>query len=272
MRQDARLTQLGQPLGTPAYMSPEQVAGAVELMGPGCDVYALGVILYQLLTGRLPFEGSVVEVLARSVAHEPDPPSKRRADVDRRLDAICLKAMSKRAADRYGGMGEFGAALAEYLRHDSPPVAIPVVRSGVAPTTGTSWPRKAWWLFGGGVAAVVLALLAWAFWGSGSPGTIRIELDDPRAEVEVLLDGEPVTVAPAREPFRLAAGKHHLAVTGKKVQPISTPFIVARGENPALRIHLVPVVEPVANPPPPPVAPRRRHHEERDDRDERDDD
>jgi Protein kinase domain len=273
MREDARLTQLGQPLGTPAYMSPEQVVGAIDLMGPGCDIYALGVILYQLLTGRLPFEGSVVEVLARSVAHEPDPPSKLRADVDRRLDAICLKALSKRVADRYGSMGEFGAALFEYLRHDSPPVAIPVVRTGMGPTTGTWWPRRARpWQLGGGVAAGALALLAWALSGSGSPGTIRIELDDARAEVEVLLDGEPVTMAPAPKAFRLAAGKHHLAVTGRKVQPISTTFTVARGENPALRIHLVPLVEPVADPAPPPVAPRRRQHEKRDDRDEREDD
>jgi serine/threonine protein kinase len=69
-------------------MSPEQVVGAVGMMGPGCDIYALGVILYQLLTGRLPFEGSVTEVLGQIIGQPPAPPSKHQPGLDPRQDAI----------------------------------------------------------------------------------------------------------------------------------------------------------------------------------------
>jgi predicted Ser/Thr protein kinase len=264
MRNEAHLTQLGQPLGTPAYMAPEQVAGAVGLMGPGCDIYALGVILYQLLTGRLPFEGSVAEVLIRVVAQPPEPLSKYRPDVDPRLEAVCLKALSKEVAGRYASMRDLGAALGEYLLRSQPPVAVPVTQAG-----GARAPRKGRWLFlgGSGLAVIALALLAWALRGGEPTGTIRIETDDPGAEVEVQVDGERV----ANEPLRLPAGKHHLLVTGKKVQPVSTSFIVVRGANPALRVQLVSRPEPVADPAPRPTDSRRRHHDRHDD-DERDDD
>jgi predicted Ser/Thr protein kinase len=266
MQQEAHLTQLGQPLGTPAYMAPEQVTGAVGLMGPGCDIYALGVILYQLLTGRLPFEGPVAEVLARIVAQPPEPPSKYRPDVDPRLEEICLKALSKDVAGRHASMRDLGAALGECLRRSQPPVAVLV-----AP--GARLPRPARWLLlgGGGLAVIALALLAWAIRGADPTGSVRIETDDPGAEVELRVDGEPVAAPAVNGPLRLPAGKHHLLVTGKKVQPVSTSFTVIRGENPALRVQLVPRSEAVADPVPPPDAPPRRHRDRHDD-DERDDD
>jgi serine/threonine protein kinase/HEAT repeat protein len=114
--EDTRLTRDGAILGTPAYMPPEQVNGDVEAMGPACDIYSLGVILYELLTLELPLEGPVMAMLARILTEQPEPPSKRRPDIDPQLDAICLKAMAKKIPDRYGSMAEFAAALTDYLR------------------------------------------------------------------------------------------------------------------------------------------------------------
>jgi serine/threonine protein kinase len=142
---DARLTKSGMILGTPAYMSPEQVAGDSAAVGPGCDIYSLGVILYELLTGQLPFEGSAALVLGQIMVAEPEPLSRLRADVDPRLESICLKAMSKRVSERYATMRDFGTALSEYLRgaEDTPalspadaPVPASLRATEVPPTTG----------------------------------------------------------------------------------------------------------------------------------------
>ena len=79
----------GRVVGTPAYMSPEQVAGDSRAIGPSTDVYALGVVMYELLTGRRPFEGPLYSVLARIGTEHPAPASNVRPGVDGRLSAIC---------------------------------------------------------------------------------------------------------------------------------------------------------------------------------------
>jgi hypothetical protein len=263
----ARLTQFGQPLGTPAYMSPEQVTGAVEAMGPGCDIYALGVILYQLLTGRLPFEGTVTEVLGQIITQPPVPPSKHRPHLDRRLEAICLKALSKQAADRYTTMRELGAALADFLHQGALPVALPLAQALLAapPAAGLGarlGRRAPWLLLAGGLAAIgvtAMLLLATAlFWNNRNMGSQSIELAGSRNGVEIKLDGEPIDVAKVTGPLQLLPGKHHLLVTGEKIQPFSTSFTVAPGDNPVLRVRLVPRAQA-------PAVPVLRRHRDDDD-------
>jgi len=117
--QDQRLTRSGQVMGTLGYMAPEQIRGDLKEIGPPSDIYALGVILYELLTGRLPFSGSGLAVAGQILTQAPLPPSAHRSDLDPTLEAICLKAMAKTVGDRYTSMAELAAALTGWLQSSS---------------------------------------------------------------------------------------------------------------------------------------------------------
>jgi serine/threonine protein kinase len=129
LRLDAgeRLTQSGTLLGTPLYMAPEQFAGDQDALGPGCDIYSLGVILYELLTGQLPFQGPGVWRLRDQVLHGTlVPPSTHRPDLDPALEGICLRALARDQADRFPSMAEMALALAAYLRGETQ--TLPTIR------------------------------------------------------------------------------------------------------------------------------------------------
>jgi serine/threonine protein kinase len=138
---EARLTRTGQVMGTLDYMAPEQIRGDLKEIGPACDIYALGVILYELLTGKLPFEGSRLAVVGQILTQPPYPPSTIRPDLDPRLEAICLKAMAKNVGDRFASMGALAAALTEYLRGPSasaaPSTRAPAPSGAAAPPAGS---------------------------------------------------------------------------------------------------------------------------------------
>ncbi len=117
MPDEPQLTQDGQLMGTPYYMSPEQAIGHSPEIGPSTDLYALGVMMYEMLTGQRPITGRTVgEVLKNVHTQQPIPPNEHRPQIDQTLSDLCLKAIAKTPAERFGSMAEFAKVLASYLK------------------------------------------------------------------------------------------------------------------------------------------------------------
>jgi serine/threonine protein kinase len=128
------LTQLGTSMGTPAYMAPEQGKSS-KAKDPAVDQYSLGVVLYELLCGEVPFTGPAGFVMSCHVNQQPTPPHQRNSKVPRELEAICLKALAKKPEDRYPNCQALADDLQRWLQASTIPVATPV-RDLFAPAGG----------------------------------------------------------------------------------------------------------------------------------------
>jgi ABC-type amino acid transport substrate-binding protein len=199
---ERRLTQTGAIMGTPNYMAPEQAAGKKELT-PACDVYSLGAILYELLTGRPPFVAdSTLEVLMQVQQSEPIPPRALEPSIPRDLETICLKCLEKEPARRYPTAGALADDLLRFA--NGQPIQ---ARSPGRLERAWLWCRRNSGLAGlsavaGGLLIAVVALLAVLLWPRSGPsadaslrrvqraGKLVIATDPTYAPMEFLQDGE----------------------------------------------------------------------------------
>ncbi len=109
-------TETGQILGTPSYLAPEQAGGVIKRIGPAADVYALGAILYELVTGRPPFKtANVIETLTMVLSDDPVPPGRFQQRLPRDIETICLKCLDKQPGRRYGSAQELAEDLGRFL-------------------------------------------------------------------------------------------------------------------------------------------------------------
>jgi hypothetical protein len=196
---EVSLTPSGAIVGTIPYMAPEQAAGDTKEVGPAADVYALGVVLYEALTGRPPFPYSNVLDTVRAVRfEEPVPPARLRRDVPRDLETICLKCLEKRPARRYATALELAEDLDRFLCGE------PVV-ARARPWYERAWRRVRRRPFLSSTAALVILGLATA-----ALVLPRLDPDRPRKQAEATLArGKPYVFeghAGLPGPFRWVLG------------------------------------------------------------------
>jgi tetratricopeptide (TPR) repeat protein len=198
------LTRSGEILGTPSYMAPEQTLGRPEIVGPAADVYALGAILYESLTGRPPFHAATaLDTLLQVRGQEPVPPRRLVPAVPRDLDTICLKCLQKEPDRRYVSAGALADDLRRFLDGKSVQARRPA-----AWRRGLKWARRRPALATALAAPFValVGLVGGLLWHDAG---LRVALEEKQQEherAETHRQKAEVNAALAREQGNLALG------------------------------------------------------------------
>jgi hypothetical protein len=151
------LTGEGALLGTPAYMAPEQAERGAAAAKEPADVYGLGAVLYHLLTGKSPFEGTAVQVLRQMCVSEPPTPSSLRAGLDPALEAVLRRTIARRPGDRPSA-AELAKTLGEWLDGATVSDSLPPTLSVHDSQSGSGSPARRWWIPAAVLLAVALAV------------------------------------------------------------------------------------------------------------------
>jgi serine/threonine-protein kinase len=215
-------TKPSEVLGTPSYMAPEQAAGKTREVGPAADVYALGAILYEALTGRPPFQGAgLLETLEQVRTQEPVPVRRLQPKVPRDLETVCHRCLEKDPARRYAT----AQALAEDLRRfqAGEPVQVrPVGPLGRAVKWARRRPAVAGLLLAVAlVAAAGLAGVLWALWRGPVPGGTRAQGPVGKARQLARRDDDQAARGPA------ASGKANARVHQNPETPAPCQHVCA---------------------------------------------
>jgi serine/threonine protein kinase len=176
-----QLTKTGMLVGTPQYMSPEQAQG--EDVGPATDIYALGIVAYQMLSGRVPFQGTTPHAILYQQIHELPPPLRSvRSGLPPAVDSVLNAALAKEPRARYASAGKFAQALATTVAGGAPvpPPVPPTPRPGAPPARAARAPtrpapprrRSLLWLWALAAVAVVVVVLVVILLLTGGPSPV----------------------------------------------------------------------------------------------------
>ena len=218
---ESDLTMTGQVLGTPSYMSPEQAAAQHAIIGPPTDIYALGAILYELVTGRPPFRSENVGEILRQVQHdEPVRPRLLNPKLPRDLETICLKCLEKEPRRRYGSAQLLADDLGRYLRGE--PI---VARPARAWERGIKWVRRhptaAGLVFVSTVAILSLVSVGVGQHYNNQLQTVNGELASAKSSLETRnaqLQGAKASLETSNKELATASGKLETALNDVKAE------------------------------------------------------
>jgi WD40 repeat protein/serine/threonine protein kinase len=249
---DAQLTQQGAIVGTPAYMAPEQAQG--KSIGPRCDLFSLGCVLYRMATGEPPFRGTdTISTLLAVATENPMPPQELEPRLPPALSKLIMSLLAKEPDDRPASAQVVVETLDRIARKPGSPSA--PTRTAPRPKRGKPQGRSWRWAAVAGTAVVVLGLGTWLLMAtvfkvkvktSTCEALVVLEIDQPGAEV--LVDGTKMTVNVPGDnkpiEIKVEPGGHKLRISKEGFEAVTRDVELNLGKSPPIRVALAPLKPP----------------------------